>query len=65
LGGNTWVKAGQIWNDTIRDKNLRGTATFVSFAGRTVANAKRRYGNSSTEAKAVADAWNKVGVKPA
>jgi Zn-dependent metalloprotease len=30
-----------------------------------VANAKRRYGTTSAEQKAVADAWNKVGVKPA
>jgi Zn-dependent metalloprotease len=65
LGGNAWVKAGQIWYDTIRDKSLRSTATFAGFAGRTVANAKRRYGATSTEQKAVADAWNKVGVKPA
>jgi Zn-dependent metalloprotease len=64
LGGNAWVKAGQIWYDTIRDKNLKSTANFAAFAGRTVANAKRRYGATSTEAKAVADAWNKVGVKP-
>jgi Zn-dependent metalloprotease len=58
LGGNAWVKAGQIWYDTIRDKNLKSTATFAAFA-------KRRYGITSTEAKAVVDAWNKVGVKPA
>jgi Zn-dependent metalloprotease len=65
LGGNAWVKAGQVWYDTIRDKNLKRTATFPAFAGRTVANAKRRYGNTSIEAKAVGDGWNKVGVKPA
>jgi Zn-dependent metalloprotease len=38
---------------------------FSAFAGRTVANAKRHYGATSTEQNAVADAWNKVGVKPA
>jgi Zn-dependent metalloprotease len=65
LGGNAWVKAGQIWYDTIRDRNLRRTATFAAFAGRTVANAKRRYGTTSAEQQAVADAWSKVGVKPA
>jgi Zn-dependent metalloprotease len=65
LGGNAWVKAGQIWYDTIRDKSLKQTATFGAFAGRTVSNAGRRYGANSTEQKAVADAWNKVGVKPA
>src|SRR5689334_24844241 len=65
LGGNAWVKAGQIWYDTIGDKSLKPTATFAAFAGRTVANAKRRYGATGTEQKAVADAWHKVGVKPA
>jgi Zn-dependent metalloprotease len=65
LGGSAWVEAGQIWYDTIRDKNLKSTSTFAAFAGRTVANAKRRYGTTSTEAKAVTDAWSKVGVKPA
>jgi Zn-dependent metalloprotease len=33
LGGNAWVKAGQIWYDTIHDRNLRPTATFAAFAG--------------------------------
>jgi len=65
LGGNAWVKAGQIWYDTIRDRSLKRTATFNAFAARTVANAKRRYGATSAEQKAVDDAWNKVGVKPA
>jgi len=65
LGGNAWVKAGQIWYDTIRDKNLRSSATFTAFAGRTVANAQRRYGSTSVEQKAVADSWKTVGVKPA
>jgi Zn-dependent metalloprotease len=63
LGGHAWEKAGQIWYDTVRDKNLRRTATFSAFAGRTVSNAKRRYGNKSAEKKAVVDAWHTVGVK--
>ena len=41
------------------------TDPFAVLAGRTVTNAKRRYGPTSTEQNAVADAWNKVGVKPA
>jgi Zn-dependent metalloprotease len=64
LGGNAWVKAGQIWYDTIRDKSLKRTASFAAFAGRTVANAGHRYGTNSAEQKAVSDAWTKVGVKP-
>ena len=64
LGGHAWEKAGQIWYDTIRDKSLRASASFASFAGRTVANAGHRYGTSSAERKAVNDAWRAVGVKP-
>jgi Zn-dependent metalloprotease len=65
IGGHAWEKAGQIWYDTIRDRSLRASANFASFAGHTVANAGKRYGTGSTEQKAVADAWNTVGVKPA
>jgi Zn-dependent metalloprotease len=64
IGGHAWEKAGQIWYDTIRDHSLRPWANFAAFAGRTVSNAGHRYGTSSAEHKAVADAWNKVGVKP-
>jgi Zn-dependent metalloprotease len=64
IGGNAWEKAGQIWYDTIRDTSLKPSANFAAFAGRTIANAGHRYGSSSVEQKAVADAWNKVGVKP-
>jgi Zn-dependent metalloprotease len=64
LGGNAWLKAGQIWYDTIRDKSLKRTASFAAFAGRTVANAGHRYGTNSIEQKAVMDAWHTVGMKP-
>ena len=64
IGGNAWLKAGQIWYDTIRDKSLKPSADFAAFAGRTVANAGHRYGTNSIEQKAVIDAWQRVGVKP-
>ena len=63
IGGNAWEKAGQVWYDTIRDRSLRPTANFANFAGHTLANAGHRYGSSSAERKAVADAWREVGVK--
>ncbi|HEU5023079.1 MAG TPA: M4 family metallopeptidase [Bryobacteraceae bacterium] len=63
IGGNAWEKAGQIWYDTICDKTLSHSATFSRFAGRTIAHATQRYGSSSNERKAVADAWRQVGVK--
>ncbi len=64
IGGNAWEKAGQIWYDTIRDKSLKHSANFAAFAGRTVANAGHRFGSASAEQKAVAAAWQQVGVKP-
>ncbi len=64
IGGNAWEKAGQIWYDTIRDKSLKSTASFHSFAQHTVKNAGHRYGTGSAEQKAVANAWRQVGVKP-
>lgn len=64
LRGNAWEKAGQIWYDTIRDRNLKSSASFTAFAGRTVANAGHRYGTNSVERKAVRDAWRQVGVRP-
>jgi Zn-dependent metalloprotease len=62
IGGFAWEKAGQIWYDTLRDRQLDPRADFATFAGLTVAHANRRYGTS--EQKAVADAWAEVGVKP-
>jgi Zn-dependent metalloprotease len=64
IGGNAWEKAGQIWYDTIRDKSLKPTANFQSFAQHTFKNAGHRYGTGSAEQKAVGDAWRQVGVKP-
>jgi Zn-dependent metalloprotease len=61
LGGNAWEKAGQIWYDTICDKQLSHSASFARFAARTAVHASQRYG--SAERKAVVDAWHKVGVK--
>ena len=63
IGGNAWEKAGQIWYDTICDRTLGHSATFSTFAGRTIAHATQRYGSNSAERKAVMDAWRQVGVK--
>jgi Zn-dependent metalloprotease len=64
LGGHAWEKAGLVWYDTIRDPQLKRTASFADFAGRTMINASNRFGSASPERKAVADAWKKVGVTP-
>jgi Zn-dependent metalloprotease len=63
LGGHAWEAPGQIWYDTIRDKSLPASASFVTFASHTVLNASKRYGSQSHERKAVAAAWNEVGVR--
>src|SRR6266446_4448677 len=62
LKGFSWDKAGQIWYSTLRDANLRTTATFSDFAKLTVINAGHLYGSSSAEVKAVEEAWKTVGV---
>ena len=61
LGGHAWEKAGRIWYETLRDKRLKRTATFVQFARYTVANAAHLFGVA--ERQAVAGAWAAVGIK--
>src|SRR6266446_6921653 len=63
LKNNSWEKAGQIWYATLRDSNLKTTATFTDFAKLTIKNAGHLYGSASVESKAVTDAWSTVGVK--
>ncbi len=62
IGGQAWVKAGQIWYDTLLDPRLKPTTNFSGFANLTSLNAGRRYGSGSAERKAVIDAWRTVGV---
>ncbi|HEX6896019.1 MAG TPA: M4 family metallopeptidase [Bryobacteraceae bacterium] len=62
IGGYSWVKAGQIWYDTLVDHNLKSNATFATFANLTISHAGSRYGAGGVEQKAVQDAWLKVGV---
>jgi Zn-dependent metalloprotease len=63
IGGNAWERAGQIWYDTICDKQLSQSASFAMFAASTAAHAAMRYGSASTERKALIDAWGQVGVQ--
>jgi len=63
LGGHAWERAGQIWYDTVQDRNVPPTADFAMFAAHAVLNAQRRYGTVSMEQKAVREAWQTVGVK--
>lgn len=63
LGGYAWEKAGRIWYESLRDKQLRRNSGFQRFAKITLRNAARLYGANSVELKAVRDAWKQVGVK--
>ena len=62
IGGFAWLKAGQIWYNTLLDHNLKQSANFSAFANLTIKNATTLYGSSSVERKAVIDAWQQVGV---
>jgi Zn-dependent metalloprotease len=61
LGGYAWERAGRIWYETLRDRRLRKTATFVEFARATVLNAEHWFG--AEVRRTVATAWAEVGVK--
>ena len=63
IGGNAWEAPGQIWYDTLADPRLHPNATFSSFAGLTLRSARSRYGATSSEANAVASAWDAVKVR--
>ncbi|MDD1508379.1 M4 family metallopeptidase [Pseudomonas sp. CNPSo 3701] len=63
LGGHAWEKAGPIWYDTLCDERLGNDADFTAFASLCVDRAAQRFGQSSSEAAAVAKAWKDVGVE--
>lgn len=63
LGGYAWEKAGRIWYEALRDKQVRPNTGFQRFAQITLRNAARLYGTTSVETKAVREAWNQVGLK--
>lgn len=62
LGGYAWEKAGKIWYLTLRDR-LRENSNFRDAANFTLDIATSLYGKASKEQKAVATAWDKVGIK--
>jgi Zn-dependent metalloprotease len=62
IGGNAWERAGLIWYNTLCDKTLSRTVTFLRFANRTLTHADILFGRSSREREAVRDAWAAVGI---
>lgn len=64
LGGYAWERAGQIWYDTITSETLSAQSDFARFASATLDTAEARFGPGSLERRAVAHAWDDVGVAP-
>ena len=60
LGGPSWERAGPVWYATLGDRRLSSTATFASFATRTVANAAELF--DTDVAGVVRSAWGEVGI---
>ncbi|GAA3304474.1 M4 family metallopeptidase [Streptomyces cinereospinus] len=63
LGGHAWERAGQIWYDVLTGGELTEDAMFAEFATLTVTAARARFGDGSDELRAVAKAWEQVGVR--
>lgn len=61
LGGEAWVKAGQIWYDTMQQINSP-TASFADWADKTVQVAGANYGSGSLEQLFTRRAWRLVGI---
>jgi hypothetical protein len=62
IGGHAWEAPGRIWYDVLTGSSIKPDCDFATFAGLTMAAARTRFGDGSTEAKAVEEAWQTVGV---
>jgi Zn-dependent metalloprotease len=62
LGGHAWERAGRIWYQVLVTRAVAPDAQFHTFAQATVRAAAALFGASSTEARAVAEAWAEVEV---
>lgn len=63
LGGYAWQRAGMIWWDALTVHAIGGDLLFEDWARFTAVAAVSRYGEGSTEHRAVLDAWERVGVR--
>ena len=61
IGGNAWLKAGQIWYVTLRDK-LTSSSKFQDCANLTYKAAEELFGTGSLEHQAVKKGWADVGL---
>ena len=62
IGGMAWEGAGRIWYNTLTGGTLAATSDFAQFAEATLTAATHVYGVNSLEHRAVAGAWDAVGV---
>ena len=62
IGGSSWGGAGLVWYDVLTGSKSAKDVDFAGVAGVTVEAAKERFGASSSQAKAVQDAWRTVKV---
>lgn len=60
MGGRAWEQAGRIWYNTMLA--LTPTSEFQEMAARTIQEAEVLCGTRSSEAKAVREAWQAVGL---
>jgi Zn-dependent metalloprotease len=63
IGGYAADAAGRIWYEMLLSDTLAPNAQFDGFAQLTVQTARLLHGAASSEAEAVLDAWNTVGVR--
>ena len=63
IGGRAWEVSGRIWYESLQHPALQTDSGFADFARLTVGTAQRLHGRDSSEAMAVADAWEDVGVQ--
>jgi Zn-dependent metalloprotease len=62
IGGRSWEGAGLVWYDVLTGTAITKDIDFAGFAALTVAAAKARFGDTSSQATAVHDAWVTVKV---
>lgn len=63
IGGQSWVKTGKIWYETLT-KRLTPSSDFQAAADGTVSVAGELFGATSAEQTAVSNAWKQVGIVP-
>ncbi|MEP6630941.1 MAG: M4 family metallopeptidase, partial [Lapillicoccus sp.] len=65
IGGRAWEGAGLVWYDVLTGSAITKDVDFAGFAALTIAAAKARFGDTSSQATAVQDAWTTVKVRSA